>query len=790
MFSDRYRTCCFGIAILLLFFCVRIWNLGPTLHDDAAWRLSAGEGNWGVVSSWAVNQGRIFAWISGSLIYVGLYFQGSDVGSILHVGAFAIFFVAAHMLLRVYANTRVALLAAALNLALFALRWEGSIVTTYPLFSWTLGTVFVTSVYLGWRSSRENKPVLRMASYILLFISLNIHEGVTLLFGFLAVLAVVANHFCGASECRSTRECLKNRAFLRQLSGTSAVVVLYLASYVGWRLYFPSSYEGNQLGSLNPLDFSGVLLSFSFTGSVFSDLLSPYFVNYSDAISQDGMGVVYKPLRYLLSHSRNETALVSGIILLSVVFNLAFTARNSRVSSEWHLKGMRLAACILIGVAIAILPVLPVALVGKYQDHFMNLNVRSYAFTPFCHFGWAILLATAICCMERINQPILRNGLISTVAVCLGLLGYCATLKNDAIAADMRRETCRWMVMDQLSDLLPALATPVKNIHAPRLQSGSWFTVVNGDYWSRFMSIEHGRSLRFENQTISRASVAEGLAYVDYSVSRDDAQTAIFAAVLDEDDDSGQVIANEVVISVADSDPSENAQYLVSYKDLDQGYVCQRLSSLEQINGSRNVRHLQNIRAVPASIQVGREAEIRFLNVEYGDYIVPEVPARFALGSSGEQSGDLGLKWLDEHWHAAERGGVWSNAASASVTLPVPSELSSPLEINLVVSTYTGLGFADSPQQLTVQIDGRAVAGRTFKRGDGFQTISCIATPSDWASDGLIRLSLSLPAAINPAEHGYSSDSRSLGVILRNITSTNAETKIVREAKVAPVGMR
>lgn len=768
---DRRYASYAGIAILLLLFCHRIWDLGPTHTDDATWRLAAHSGNWAIIDQWAKAQGRVFAYISGSLIYIGCGSQGTVLGSVLHVGSFAVFFITFHAVLGLYFGERLAQLAAVLNLGLFALRWEGSVIVTYPLFAWTLSSLFVISIYLGWKYSRERRPLYLIASLVLLFISLNIHEGICALFGVVAVLAALADYRLAASDQTSTSV---GRQATWHVALTVGIVCLYLAAYMGWRLINPSRYEGNQLGDLNPLTVLPVLASLSTSGTLTTDLIHPYAVGYADAVAHDGYQVTYRPLRYLLKFDLDFAALATmAIVAFGIVTIMLRSTLNEVTHSKW-VTPKRLAACLLLGGLIAFLPVLPVALVGKYQEHFYTLNVRSYCFTPLCHFGWAILLAAAIYFFYTLRPTRTGAAAVYVSASLLGLLAYCGSLKNDAIAYDMRRETARFRVLEQLAHSLPVMQSQPKVIHAPRLQSGTWFTVVNDDYWSRYFKACYGREMKFENRLLSAQSLESGALVVDYELSTDGRRPICVAAATQRGAD-GQVIATEISVTADLRYPSERAQYALAYTDRIHGDTIRRLNTLETRDG---VYLLRNVQAVPHTVRICQHQGLTPLNFEVGQRLSLGSPVWFGTSARASGSGS-GARWLATGWHASETHGVWSSARDAKLQIPHKLLPAERVRVTAQLSTYTGLGFDGRQQTVVVHCAGEHVAQKIFAQGDGWQPISWVLESDRIASETPLEITFSVDPLPNPARDGISSDTRDLGVCLRDITFSSVSSESI-----------
>ena len=767
---NRTLLPCLGIGLLLLVFCYRIWDVCPTHTDDAIWRLAGIQGNWSVVTSWAHSQGRVFAFVSGALIYVGTNLQGSIFGPILHVGFFALFFISFHAILGRYFGRRLALMAAVVNLALATIRWDGSIVTTYPLFSWVLSFLFVASVYLGSQYAENDRKVYLCLSFVLFYISLNIHEGVSLLFSMLAISAVIGNRLSNLPSSSHWRSCLFNRSFTLQLIGTLLVIMLYFGGYLAWRRMNPSGYAGNQLGSLNPMRFTPVLCSLSASGTLLTEFISPFVVNYADSIGHDGYGVIYRPLKYLVTEGSNLVAILCGLFVAASIYSLfGFYEIDENDSRDKRASSTPFWICILVGAIIALVPVLPVSLVGKYQDNFYQLKVRSYAFTPLCHFGWSLIIAACLSFSNRIGRTPLRRAVQWSMTVLFGLLSYCVTLRNDSVVADIRLETCRWDVAHRIASIVPSLNRPINAVHAPRLQNGSWFTVVPADYWTSYMQERYHMPLRFENNSISRQAIESGIVFVDYCMTRDNIQPIVFAAALETDLSTGIVVAREIGIASGRLDPSEKAQYILSIRDIDQGIVSHRIAVLPISEKDKSVRILRNVRALPASIRISKTSEVRELNFESGNVVPIGSAVRLGL-EMGPVSGPSCKDWLRlGDWNVPERSGSWTGIKAAQIRVPLAKNAVNKFSVKMVASTLTGLGFYDKPQKVTVRIGNRIASEHEFVRGDGWRSFQFEMKDSDWLEDSQLILTVEIDAISTPAELGLSPDTRKLGVVVQSL---------------------
>lgn len=770
----------FTAALLLLLFVHRVWDIAPTHTDDASWRLAAEQGNAGIVHSWATGQGRIFAYVSGTLIYIGDYLQGTTLGSALHFGAFASCFILAHKVLSLYFNQTFATLTAIINLALFALRWEGSMVTTYPLFSWTLGTCFLVSIVATREYAKSGRRRFMLLASFLLLLSLNIHEGASVLFAVLALLSCVAN-FSSNLRCPSEVAQPWYRRVSTRLAGvagsrqriqlvvTSATIVLYFSTYIAWRLSFPTQYAGNSFGTWNPNIVLPVLFSLSASGTVLTDLFVPYTVNFADALGNDGYGVTYKPLKYILTSSNNSTALLVGLIVLAHVFLLSrclFLGRTQQRQLSLQLSALG------VGLLVAFTPVAPVALVGKYQEQFFSLNIGSYVFTPLCHFGWSVVIAAAIWSMANIRFRVVRDAAVAFSAVLIALMGYCGSMKNDAIANDMRRETCRWQVIDHLAQMLPCMDGEIASVVAPRLASGTWFSVVSKEYWSDYLEAKHGISLRLQDNEVTQAEIEQGVLLVDYVPQREYRDSWVVGSKLGFSKQDGRVITCAVAVHCDVQTPSENAEMILAYEKLDGEVVTRRVASLPHGN-ARNVRILEGIEAIAGTVHISREPQLHGVGLVTSNNTLDPGWIQFGTRSPASSNWRVGTDWVDDCWHPRERGGIWSSTATAKLILPpIPPE--SVLPVRLEITTLTGMGWTSIPQIVSLSAAGTPLCKITFEKGSG-QRIVEFDVPHCYDSGGKMPLSISVDKTIDCSEYPELNDRRELGVMISKMQILPAE---------------
>lgn len=179
---------------------------------------------------------------------------------------------------------------------------------------------------------------------------------------------------------------------------------------------------------------------------------------------------------------------------------------------------------IAFGVAVAVLPVLPVALSAQRQSWYFDYDVQTYALTALSHFGLCLAIAGAIAAVIRMfTEPMaIKLALLSSVVA--GALAAMAYNISDRIAADMRPEAGEWRVMASMLDGLRVLAHDAKVVRAPRLAAGSVFThtgLPDDRYWSDYLAARYGRALEVKTDFVREADLERGVVSLDFGLMGD-----------------------------------------------------------------------------------------------------------------------------------------------------------------------------------------------------------------------------------------------------------------------------
>jgi hypothetical protein len=583
------------LMVLLSCLCHRVWGMGPMHTDDAMWALMAYQPFEDPVGAWANSQGRLWAFVIGPMMRYALKQQGTAIGELLKLGSFAMFFFAFFGVVAAYWGRRLAGLAGCLFIALFALRWEGSAFTAYPLLVWASAIACAVAILAGrYYYISGRRPALFTAGLLLLLALFN-NEGIALLFCVLFLCSVLANA-AGGEPLRDFKLGKLAAGRSRHLLLLSIGIPLVYAAMAGlWLATHPTKYDGHSFAPFDLANIATALMNFSLSGSILYDLFVPYRVVYSDNLTLTGSAVLYDFYSYpehLLSHP------IAPLVGLLTAWALFVTVRRTHAvgGSGWGGVGL-----ILVGVAIAIIPILPVAMTSKYQGWNLNYNINSYTMTVLAHFGSSLVLAGLL-------TPLLyfRNSfgavIALVIAAAIGGLGAVGYRMNDAIAADMRPEAVRWRVVTLALQTLDATGQTPSILFAPKLKSGTWFTVVPPDYWSNYVNAKFGRQISVFTEPSEIHNNAADMSVLDYGI-QDDERKVLFTIAHVTGSLPGRRIDN-IAVGVERADPSLLAFYVLSFRDQNGELVQKRLIDLPRTPGLFQIRTITGLAAQLDSVRL------------------------------------------------------------------------------------------------------------------------------------------------------------------------------------------
>lgn len=756
------------VAVLLFLICWRVWDLGPMHTDDATWILFGQNHAKDVVGEWAKEQGRIWAYVSGSLMLYTLKAQGTIWGEVLRLGSFVLFFMSFFFYLSRIAGNRFALLSASVFTAFFALKWDGSILVTYPLLTWVAATAFIASLYLARQYVQTGRRGFVIFSILLFLFSLFNHEGVTVLFVLLFLLhAFFLNHqFDSSSICIRRLQIRARSASI--FMGFFIACITYASLYISWKYFHPSIYDGHVVTEFNLRRFATTLFCFSMSGSALYELFLPYVLAFNDPVSGTSETIKYYLSRNLQRALHQPLALASCCMTIF----LFYIAISNKLKEKVHEKTplLSLSRIVLIGLFIAILPIVPVALTAKYQTWVMEGQARAYSHTIFSHFGWSCVYAAGILGLFNYlqNAAIVRKLAMITVLGFSGLLAAQAFTANDDKAADMRLETRRWKIVDDMTKMNRDFFHAPK-ILSPRLNGGSRFTPVWQSYWSDYVMAKF-------NEKISILSVGADLDEEFDHVALHDANydklaasfVALMTAAPQRTGDDARIL-----VYLEHGIGSQTDTYVVQFKNL-RGEAQQIRVNQQKLDMQHpNWIVIQRADVIPSSVRLTRldeKNQIRELcafhskvgvKIRISDHH-PNATKNEELYFHNSQNRYTG-------WNTAELNGMWSSQPVAHLSIPYSLLKDGDKTLRFEMSTLVSMGARGEMQTVSVQVQNQTLGEWTFSNTEIPKDMLIVVPEHLRNLTKGIDLNLVVSKVLSPAKLKMNQDSRDLGVYLHAI---------------------
>ena len=439
-----------------------------------------------------------------------------------------------------------AILAACLNLGLYAMRWDGSVITAYPVFMWVLGSLYLLALLALARYFATGKWMLLAASLAFFLCSLFLHEGVTVLFALLYPLAAIHHRSDRLRAGDVASDTTWRKASRSALSGWMAVVALYVLVYVGWRFAFPSAYRGNALAQFDVMRIARVLFAFALSGSVFHDMFAAYTVLFADPIFGDGMRIGY-PFWDFVRHPRLGTgSLAAGALSALLTWHALARLRPSVRLGDARVQQ---AFAVIVGVLIAFVPIIPVAATPKYQQWYHDLGIRAYVHTALSHFGVSLVVAAVLIWVaDSLRRRFARLAMAGATSCVFAVLSAGGYAMNDAIALDMRTEASRWLVFDRALRIMQSQGWSRYDIVAPRFASGSWFAVLPPGYWVEWAAARYGMQVGFMTTAVPARALTGGAVLLDF-VATGEAGVLVTLARLRSPDAHSPPVADAIFVA-------------------------------------------------------------------------------------------------------------------------------------------------------------------------------------------------------------------------------------------------
>jgi hypothetical protein len=760
------------ISILLLAFCLRIWNFGLTHIDDMTWALSALHPDANVAVEWAKDQGRIYAIPYGTMLLHFLARLGTPYGELLRVGSFVVFFALFIIFVAVYCGRRVALLSSCFFFAFFALRWEESCLLSGPLAPWALGSTAIAGTLFARAYARDGRIALALAAALCLFVSLFNNEAMSAFYCTLFALVIAWS----ALENKVARSSLRAALFEFLLPGRTRTLTIacgiavfaYAAAYIGWRLVYPTRYDGHLLAPFDIVRIATTTLEFATSNSILRDMFQPYKVNFADAMTNSGSAMEYRPSAFLHTLIWYPAAVMFGFIV-AYHFGRSATAQPAAGPAQSRFMRPELFG-VMVGLALAIVPMLPPAATAKYQGWYFELGVTAFSTSIFAYFGVSLVLASLVSAGLR---PIHARGqrlLITAAALLVGATAAVSYRENDEIARDMRAETGRWRVLAAAIQSMETAQLNVNALWAPRFKSTSWFTAVRTSYWSDYAKSRYGADIQFLD-ALPPSDMLKGAAYLDYFVSDDSTSylTVIARLQPSEAPAPAGILADKVVIHVGRPDAALLRNSRLTFTDADGTLRQTPFNELTRLDQDGRMWLLDKALVVPTSIHITRHSHLKHELRTCATAVEAGYTIYFGTDGAKKEQGCEGPFFLQSGWAPPEPQGVWTLGNEARLSIKTAGARARASALWFDLSPYAGMGFTRGTQTVRVYLNDRPTAIWTFTTGATAPDTHITLPPDLVDAPGKLDIRFEIDPPLNPKALGIANDNRDLGVSLRSV---------------------
>jgi hypothetical protein len=756
----------FVIALLVVLIGQRIWGLGIVNRDDAIWALHSDQGGPDISLAMAIQQGRLWALPIGHLMLYALARQGTAYGEILQFGSFVVFFALFYVTAAINCGTRIAITAALLFVALFELRWDGSLLTAYPLLIWPNATIFIFSVLLA-RSYRRNGGSLSIGFSIVFFwMSLFNNESITFTLIILYAVFIIVNEIQVDSRSFVLWR-LSHRA--KRLSiGAIIAIACYIVPAMVWLRLHPSSYNGHDIAPFNVQRIAITLFHFVTNSSIVHDFFEPYSVNIFDVPTQSITITQYTPLDSARTIWTSSAAVPVGLLVTGALWK-ALAPQKENESPPAAIQ-----VALMIGLIVAVAPLAPVAMTAKYQNWVMEFGVRAHYFSILAHFGLSLIASALIITLLNAlrRTPYAAKVAILLIAICVGGLSALAFRTSDTIASDLRPEASRWRVLGRVLNAMVKLDDKAIVVSAPRFAGGSWFANVPQTYWEDYAKAHYGRDVQFRTGDPSTEDVKRGLIAVDYLNVEEDHSLITTMADIERQEGIAQTTAERIVVDIEEPTASRLANYWLSYVDGGGRLVQKRLSDLSRYEGADGLRYVTSIEAPLASVSVRRGSFVGPQDVDCSGPSALSHDMEFGRTAARRDGACFAGSFLADGWSSPEDQCVWSDGGTARVSIPMPPEATGDVDLTFAVSSFVGSGFTKGEQRVDAIVGGRTLASWRWTAAAALSD-SVVRVPAELrGASGQVNLTFSIRDPIRPKDVGINpQDDRALGLLLCAVTA-------------------
>lgn len=484
-----------GHLVLVVFSILVLMQLQPFLDgyrltaDDVAFHyysMSGWEASWEFIKGASIGQGRIVHFVDLPFSLLGSHYADNYLFrvfyTLLYFFNFLLIGVWASLFYSSALSKNIVFFVAVVLISFHPLDYFHLAPNAYP-FHVSLPIFIILTARVGlWYLRRDAIVQSSKREYLLLFLFFGglIFSEYGFLFGASLVSAeylfrVVRLSSDGVNIWRAFILCLRHKYFLRDASA----LLVFLALYLGFRLAFPSAYDGNKISS--DLDF--VLFAKTFIGHIYGGTSIASFVRY-DAL--------------LLDQIRNLGLKDASLILFIFIstFYVSKHCLNEFLLSDKPWVSNKIAIAVS-GLLIAIFITTPVALTAKYQGWCTDISSCIFLDSRVSYLGVGLFVSFLV-----FAGLIVRRSFGSRIIIILSLfiagVGAFSFLNNKRIALDMGDYSSAWDRAKLIACVTDSnlLSIPVPRIVDPRMRLSYHPSFDVENYWLKYLD-EHKQYCKF-----------------------------------------------------------------------------------------------------------------------------------------------------------------------------------------------------------------------------------------------------------------------------------------------------
>ena len=267
----------------------------------------------------------------------------------------------------------------------------------------------------------------------------------------------------------------------RQTWQDLVLISAFLILYVGFRLIFPSSYEGNRLPEgLDLLLFLKTLVGHIFGGSVFSS-----FVRY------EGFGHYFKTELSWIDY-------LSLTLLLIATFLSAFLLLHAQCQNADHIQRVRKIKLVsTFSLFLALIVTAPVAITTKYQSWCVEIDSCIFLDSSLSYLGFASFLAGLLVIIAKISKRKGAFGLfaLSALLACTAAAGQLNNLRLESSMSEYVQGWERAKALSCYSEVDLAVFSDLSRLvePIPRISFHPQFDVRS--YWHLYIKDQKKRGI-------------------------------------------------------------------------------------------------------------------------------------------------------------------------------------------------------------------------------------------------------------------------------------------------------